>query len=337
MADLKTIYMGIELKNPIIIGSNNLVTDAKNAKALEDAGAAALVYKSLFEEQIQLESYEMDMQMEAYNERNAEVTTLFPDLDHAGPKEYLMNLKKIKESVNIPVFASLNCVNKETWVEWAKQIESTGVDGLELNFYHVATDHSIEETVIIQGQVDIAKSVVKALKIPVAVKLSPFYTNPLNIVKRLEDVGVKSVILFNSLFQPDIDIKEEKLVFKYKFSNEEDNRLPLRYTGLLFGNTKTEICSSRGIYHGSDVVKMILAGATSVQSVSAVYKLGFSVIGKMLEELETWMKEKNYSSLEEFRGKMSKKNIRSPFAYKRAQYIDILMRSDNVMKEHSLQ
>lgn len=336
MADLKTTYMGIELKNPIIIGSNNLVTDTKNAKALEAAGASALVYKSLFEEQIQLESYEMDMQMEAYDERNAEMTKLFPDLDHAGPKEFLLNLKKIKQSVNIPVFASLNCVNKETWVDWAKQIEATGVDGLELNFYHVPNDHSVDEAVIVQEQIDIAKAVVKALKIPVGVKLSPFYTNVMNLVKRLESSGVKSVVLFNSLFQPDIDIKEQKLVYRYKFSNEEDNRLALRYAGLLFGDTKLDISSSRGIYHGSDVIKMILAGASNIQTVSSVYKLGFNVIGKMLEELEAWMKENNYDTLDQFRGRVSKKNIKSPFAYKRGQYIDILMRSDSVMQEHAL-
>lgn len=336
MADLKTNYMGIELKNPIIIGSNNLVTDIKNATALEEAGASAIVYKSLFEEQIQLESYEMDSQMDAYSDRSAEASTLFPDLDHAGPKEYLMNLKNIKDGVNIPVFGSLNCVNKDTWVEWAKQIEATGVDGLELNFYHVPTDADVDSEAIIQEQVNIAAGVVKALKIPVGVKLSPFYTNPLNVVKRLEGVGVKSVILFNSLFQPDIDIKNQKMVYKYKFSNEEDSRLPLRYAGLLFGNTTIDVCASRGIYYGSDIVKMLLAGANNVQIVSAVYKSGAGVVGKMLEELEGWMKDNSFNAIDDFKGKMSKNNTRSPFAYKRSQYIDILMRSDDVMQEHSL-
>jgi len=328
--------MGIELKNPLIVGSNNLVTDPKNAKAMEEAGAAALVYKSLFEEQIQLENYEMDMQMEGYNERNAEVTKLFPDMQHAGPREFLLNLKKVKQAVSIPVFASLNCVNNETWVEWAKEIEQTGVDGLELNFYHVPVDFTIEESVIIEEQISIAKAVVKALKIPVSVKMSPFYTNPLNFIHRLDAVGVKGFVMFNSLFQPDIDVKEQKLVYKYKLSNEEDNRLPLRYTGLTFGNVKGDICSSRGIFYGNDVVKMILAGANSVQIVSAVYKLGFNVIGKLLEEMEGWMKDHSYGSLSDFRGKMAKKNIKSPFAYKRAQYVDILLRSDELMKDKAL-
>jgi len=336
MANLKTTYMGIELKNPLIIGSNNLVTDPKNAKALEDAGASALVYKSLFEEQIQLESYEMDQQMEAYSDRNAEVSKLFPDMKHAGPREFLMNLKKVKQSVSIPVFASLNCVNRETWVEWAKEIEETGVDGLELNFYHVPYDFNIEEGTIIEEQINIAKDVVKALKIPVGVKMSPFYTNPLNFIHRLDAVGVKGFIMFNSLFQPDIDVKHQKLVYKYKLSNEEDNRLPLRYTALTYGNVKGSICSTRGLYYGTDVVKMVLAGANSVQIVSAIYKLGFNVVGKMLEELEGWMKENNYEKLDDFRGKLSKKNIKSPFAYKRAQYVDILLRSDDIMKDHTL-
>ncbi len=336
MADLKTKYMGIELKNPLILGANNLVTDPKNAKAVEVAGIAAIVYKSLFEEQIQLENFEMGMQMEAYNDRNAEMTKLFPDMQHAGPREFLLNLKRVKEAVSIPVIASLNCVNRETWVEWAKEIEQTGVDGLELNFYHVPVDFNIEESVIIEEQIQVAKDVVKALKIPVAVKISPFYTNPLNFIHRLDKVGVKGIVMFNSLFQPDIDVKREKLVYHYKFSNEVDNRLSMRYTGLTYGNIKGDVCSSRGIFYGSDIVKMILAGATTVQIVSAMYKFGFNVIGKILEELEGWMDSNNYAKLSDFKGKLSKKNVKSPFAYKRAQYVDILLRADDIMKEYAL-
>jgi len=336
MADLKTTYMGIELKNPIIIGSNNLLTDIKNVKALEEAGASALVYKSLFEEQIQLESYEMEMQMSEYNERNAEMIKLFPDIDHAGPREYLMNLRKIKEAVSIPVFASLNCVTREVWVEWAKEIEKTGVNGIELNFYHVPADFNLQESIIIEEQIEIAADVVKALKIPVAVKLSPFYANPLNFIHRLDAVGIKSVVMFNSLFQPDIDITEFKMKYHYQFSNQADNRLPLRYTGLLFGNIKADICGNRGILSGNDVIKMILAGANVVEVVSTIYKNGFNVIGTMLQEMESWMKQNNYTALKDFRGRMSKQNIKSPFAYRRAQYIDILMRSDNIMQDHVL-
>lgn len=336
MANLKTTYMGINLKNPIIVGANNLVTDPKKAKSMEEAGAAALVYKSLFEEQIQLESFEMDMQMEAYNERNAEMTKLFPDAHHAGPKEYLLNLKNIKGAVSIPVFGSLNCVNNETWVSWAKQIEETGVDGIELNFYHVPKDFDTTEEEIVSKQVKTVKDVVAALSIPVAVKLSPFYANPLYVIKKLNDAGAKSVVLFNGLFQPDIDIMKEKLVYKYKFSNAEDSRLPLRYTGLLYDNIEANICSSRGIYTGEDAAKMLLAGADTIQIVSCIYKNGVDAIGSMIKELDTWMVDKKYTALSDFRGKLAKKNIRSPFAYRRAQYIDILMRSDNIADEHIL-
>jgi dihydroorotate dehydrogenase (fumarate) len=336
MVDLKATYMGIPLKNPIIIGSNNLVTDPENAKALEKAGAAALVYKSLFEEQIQLESWELESQLEAYNERNAEMVKIFPDIAHAGPREYLMKLKRIKQSVSIPVFASLNCINNETWVKWAKEIEATGVDGLELNFYHVPSDVNVDESIIINEQISVARDVVKELKIPVAVKVSPFYTNPLNFINQLDLAGVKAFVIFNSLFQPDIDVEKQRLVFKYLFSNPEDNRLPLRYTALLHGLVKGDISSSRGVFTGNDVVKMVLAGANVVQIVSAIYKNGFDVIPQILEELTVWMKSKNYNTLSEFRGRMSKKNIKSPFAYRRAQYIDILMRSDNILQEHAL-
>lgn len=336
MVELKTTYMGVELKNPLIIGSNNLVTDPKNAKAFENAGASAIVYKSLFEEQIQLENYEMDMQMDAYANRHAEVSRLFPDMQHAGPREFLLNLKKVVDAVDIPVFASLNCVNNETWVNWAKELEATGISGLELNFYQVPTDLSVEESVIVGEQVSVAKQVVKALKIPVAVKMSPFYTNPLNFIHQLEKVGVKGFVMFNSLFQPDIDIETEKLVYHYKLSNNEDSRLPLRYTGLSYGNIKGDICSSRGLFSGGDIAKMILAGATTVQMVSAVYKKGFKVITESLEELTTWMSKHSYGSLSDYRGKMSKNNISSPFAYKRAQYVDILLRSDDVLNAKTL-
>ncbi len=323
--------MGVELKNPLIIGANNMVKDPTKAKALEQAGAAALVYKSLFEEQIQLESYQMDMELEAYNERNAEVSRLFPDLDHAGPKEHILQLKKLVESVSIPVFGSLNCVNKETWVEWAKQIESTGVAGMELNFYHVAKDFETTEEQVLAEQVSIVKEVVAAINIPIAVKLSPFYANPLNVVKQLEAAGAKSVVLFNSLFQPDIDVVNEKLVYKYKFSNQEDNRLPLRYAGLLYDEVKLNVCASSGIYHGDDVAKMLLAGADCVQMVSAIYKEGPEAIGKVLMALDTWMVDKGYTALNDFRGKISKKNSKSPFAYRRGQYIDILMNAEKIM------
>jgi dihydroorotate dehydrogenase (fumarate) len=187
MADLKTNYMGLTLKNPVIAGATNLVSNIDNIKRMEDAGAAAIVYKSLFEEQIQLESLELEEDLTEYEERHAEMITLFPDLEHAGPSEHLMNLRNAKESVDIPVIASLNCVFSSTWQEYAKLIEQTGVDGLELNFYYVPKEFNVQGKSVIDSQLEILRLVNSSVSIPVSVKLSPFYANPLNVIKQLDE------------------------------------------------------------------------------------------------------------------------------------------------------
>jgi len=334
MADLRTKHMGIELKNPIVVGACNLVTDPGNLKRMEDAGAAAIVYKSLFEEQIQLENLELSEHLEEYTERNAEMLTLFPDIEHAGPEEYLMNLRKAKESVSIPLIASLNAVELESWVEYAKKIEQTGVDGLELNFYSVPTDPEIPGRDIINDQIDVVKEIKENIGIPLAVKLSPFYTNPLHVIHEMDEEGVDGFVLFNRLFQPDIDIDAEEHFFPYNLSNPYDNRLGLRFAGMLSGNTKASICSNTGIFTGEDVITMLLAGADCVQVVSALYKYHIEQITQMLGDMEKWMEGKNYKKIDDFRGKLSKKNSGDPFAYRRAQYVDILLKSAEIFKKY---
>jgi dihydroorotate dehydrogenase (fumarate) len=334
MADLKTSYMGIELKNPVIVGASNLVVNIDNLKKMEDAGAAAIVYKSLFEEQIQLENLQLFEQMQEYTDRHAEGASLFPDIEHAGPEEYLMNLILAKKSVNIPVFGSLNAVNFESWVDYAKKIEETGVDGIELNFYSVPTDVEIMGRALTNEKLDIMEAVRNAVKIPIAVKLSPYYTNPLYVIKQMDKIGANGFVLFNKLFQPEIDIDTEELRFPYNLSNHDECRLPLRFAGLLHGKIEGSICSSRGIFTGEDVISMILAGADCVQVVSTLYKNGIDQIGAILTDVERWMDKKNYKTLADFRGKMSKENISDPFAYRRAQYVEILMKSDEIFKKY---
>lgn len=330
MANLSTSYMGIKLKNPIIAGASNLVNDIASLKKMEAAGVSAIVYKSLFEEQIQLENLDLHQHMSAYNDRNAEMINLFPDIEHAGPEEYLMNLAAAKRAVNIPLIGSLNAVNKDTWVEYAKKIEAVGVDGLELNLYSHPYDFEACGKDIIAEQLDIVKNVVEAVKIPVAVKLSPYYTNILSVIRRMDDMGVKGFVLFNRLFQPDIDIENENNFYPYNLSHSGDNRLPLRYAGLCYGNIQAPVCASNGIHSGHDVIKMMLAGAGAVQVVSALYKNKIDYVGTMLHDLEQWMKSKNYQSLDDFRGKLSRKEINDPYAYKRSQYVDIIMHSDKI-------
>jgi dihydroorotate dehydrogenase (fumarate) len=330
MANLSTKYMGLNLKNPIIVGASNFVKDLDNIKKAEDAGASAIVYKTLFEEQIELERLQLSEELNQYNERHAEMISLFPDIEHAGPTEHLMHLRKTVETATIPVIASLNCVFEETWIEYAKAIEQTGVNAIELNFYSVPGDFKKEEKAIVNEQLDVVNHVKKNLKIPISVKLSPFYTNVLNLIQMMYFEGVDGFVLFNRLFQPDIDIEKETHHFPYHLSNEDDMRLPLRYVGLLYGEIHGSICANTGIFTGEDVIKQILAGADCVQVVSTLYKNGFGQIAKMLVDINDWMDQKKYDSIEDFRGKLSRKSLKDPFAYKRAQYIDILMKSEEI-------
>ena len=334
MADLTTKYMGIPLKNPIIVGACNLVEKVENLKRMEEAGAGAIVYRSLFEEQIQLENLQMMEDMGEFAERNAEMRNLFPDMEHAGPEEYLHNLGKAVNSVSIPVFGSLNAVNLETWVEYAQEIEKIGVAGIELNLYSLPSDFEIMGKAIVSEQFDIIDAVRKAVKLPIAVKLSPYYTNPIYVIKEMDKMGVNAFVLFNKLFQPEIDIDEEKMRFPYNLSHSDENRFPLRIAGLLYNNINADVCSSRGIFTGEDVISMLLAGAGCVQVVSTLYKNKIEQITAILTDMDRWMNAKGYSKLDDFRGKMSKENIDDPFAYQRAQYVDILMNSEQIFKKY---
>jgi dihydroorotate dehydrogenase (fumarate) len=335
--DLSVNYLGLKLKNPVIIGASNLVTDIEMLKKLEEAGASAIVYKSLFEEQVNLENLQLNEDMTGYNERNAEMVSLFPhDVYETGPEEFLMHFKDAKKSIGIPLIASLNAVFDDTWYEYAKKLEDAGADALELNFYNNPREFDMEGRAILNEELDVIKGVKKAVNIPVSVKLSPFYTNPLYVFKEMDKRGVDGFVMFNRLFQPDINIETEKMQFPYDLTCGQENRLSLRYAGLLYGNIEADICANSGIYTAEDVVKMILAGANAVQIVSAVYKNGAKQIAKILEDLEIWMANKNYDTIESFRGKLSKKNVRDPYAYRRAQYVDILMKSAEIFKNYPL-
>lgn len=336
MANLTTKYMGLNLKNPVIIGASNLVKDLTHIRRMEDSGAAAIVYKTLFEEQIELERLQLSEELNQYNERHAEMISLFPDIQHAGPTEHLMNLRKVVESVNIPVIASLNCTFEETWVEYAKLIEQTGVNALELNFYSIPGDFKKEGKTIVNEQLDTVTQVKKAVKIPVSVKLSPFYTNILSVIQQMYYAGIDGFVLFNRLFQPEIDIEKMEHHFPYNLSHEEDNRMTLRYIGLLHGEIRGSICANTGIFSGGDVVKMLLAGADCVQVVSTIYRNGFDHVAKMLAEIEDWMDRKQFESIDKFQGRLSRRNMKDPFAYKRAQYVDILMKSDDILKKYPM-
>ncbi len=336
MADLSTTYMGIKLKNPLILGASNLVTKPETVKHIEEAGIGAIVYRSLFEEQIQLENLQMDEDLSEYENRNAEMTKLFPGLEHGGPKEHLYNVEKLKQSVNVPVFASLNAIYEPSWVEYARELEKTGVDGLEINLYAVPGYFEVSGQSLEEKQVQIVKAVKKAVNIPVSVKISLFYTNPLNFIKKIDEAGADAYVLFNRFFQPEIDIEKEEYYYPWELSNPKDHMVSLRFAGLLHGNVEGSICASRGIYDANDVIKMILAGADAVQMVSTIYRNHPSVVSDILMDLNRWMDDKGYKTLSDFRGKLSRKNQKDPFAYQRAQYVDILMKSESIFKKYPM-
>ena len=334
MNSLKTKYMGIEIDNPIIIGACNLTTDLDTLKKAEELGAAAIIYKSLFEEEIELEKLQMDEVLNEYNDIHAEMLTMHPKIEYSDFDEHLLNIRKAKENLSIPLIASLNAISSDSWIKYARLLSETGVDGIELNFYQIPSDFNKDAKDIEDQQINIVKEIKQNISIPVSVKLSPDYTNLLNFIKKLDQTGVDAFVLFNSFFQPDIDIMGEKHIKSFNLSNVGDYKKSLRYSGLLFGNIKADICSSQGIFTGADVIKMILSGSSCVQVVSTLYKNGLTQINKIKNELDVWMDIKNYQSIDEFKGKLSKTNLNSdPFVYQRAQYVDLLINSEEIFKE----
>jgi len=336
MSDIKTNYMGIPLDNPVIAGASSFTRNLDSIKKIEDAGAGAIVVSSLFEEQIKLEQYAFDKNIHQYDDWHAEMTTIFPDIDHAGAEEHLKWVRKTKEEVDIPVIASLNAKYKKSWAAYAKQLEETGVDGLELNFYSNPEDFNTDALAVESEQEAIVSEIVKNARIPVSVKLSPFYTNPLNLVRKLDNAGVNGVVLFNRFFQPLFDVEKEQDKRNYNLSGENDHRLPLRFTGLLYKNVEASLCASNGILTGDNAIEAILAGADTVQIVSALYKQGFDAIKTIKERLTSWMEQKGYGSINEFQGKLSRLNNPDPWSYKRAQYVRVLMQSEKYIDNTTL-
>ncbi len=330
MADLSTTYMGLPLKNPIIAGASELTGDLDSIKRMEDAGAAAVVTKSLFEEQIQLEHYKFDEDEEKYNYRHAEMVTVFPHMEFGGPSEHLEWVREAKEAVDIPVIGSLNAVNHNSWISYARQLEQTGIDALECNLFTVPKDNDISGATVEKDQVALVREIKNAVSIPVSIKLSYLYTNPLYAITNIVDAGADAVVLFNRLFEPDLDIDNSRHSYPFNFSHEDDYRLPLRYTGLLEGRIAADICASTGIFSGGTVIKMIMAGAACVQTVSSLYNLGVEHLQTMLREMDRWLDHNGKTSLADIHGTMSRRHSHDHWAYTRAQYIKLLLNPEEL-------
>jgi dihydroorotate dehydrogenase (fumarate) len=327
--DLSTKYLGIQLNNPIIVGASGLTANMDTIKQIEAAGAGAIIIKSLFEEQIQLERLkqgEHESSLEALDPEIARNTQ--GTVRHAGADEHLMWTRKAKEELSIPVIASLNCVNRKTWTEYAQKLEETGADALELNFHVESLDIHLKAKEIEDQQIQIVKEVKNTVSIPISIKLSPFYTNLPELISRLDKLQIAGYVLFNRFFHPDIDTENEIHVTPPSFSTPDANRLPLRYAGLLYGMTPADICAASGIHSGNDMAKMILAGASCIQVVSILYRHSIEHLATLKDELISWMSAKGYGNLADFRGKLSRQQISDPWVYKRIQYIQMLMRGN---------
>ncbi len=325
MSSLKTTYMGIELEAPIVVAASSISSLIDRVKLAEQAGAGLLVIRSLFEEQIQMEALRMEDQLSVGADSFPEALSHFPELEHGGAQEHLMWVEKTRADVDLPLIASLNAVSPGAWIDYAKQLEATGVDGLELNVYAVATNPKQAGSDIEKTLYDTVEAVKAEVKIPVAVKLSPFYTSVANVVHELDKRGADAVVLFNRFLQPDIDLATESLKQEMVYSSDEELKLPLRWVALLYGRVKADLALNTGVHSGLDAAKALLAGAQIVQVASALLENGIPYLSTMLRELEGWMEAQGYEKLDDFRGKLSQKKVDDPFAFERAQYVKLLM------------
>ena len=328
MADLHTTYMGIPLANPIIVGASSLSRRVDTIQQLEDAGAGALVIKSLFEEQVLAEGDAFQERMTQYDNQFAEAVSMFPRMEHGGPKAHLYWVERTRSAVKMPLFASLNCINRETWVSYARQLADTGVDGLELNFYSPPLDATVTAGDIEAREIETLAEVCDAVKVPVAVKLHPHYTSLMNVAARFHEVGAKGLVLFNRLFQPDIDVDREEKMAQVQLTHPHDSLVPLRWTALLSQRVQADILASTGIDSGRDVAKMLLAGATAVQVVSTLYRNSPKHIGVMLAELSAWMDARGYKTLADCRGKLARPKLSDAWSFERGQYVKALIGFD---------
>jgi dihydroorotate dehydrogenase (fumarate) len=321
--DLSTKYLGLNLRTPLVPAASPLSEEIDSIKQMEDAGASAVVLYSLFEEQLRQDSEELDHHLEHGTNSFAESLTYFPDLKdyRLGPEEYLNHIAAAKKAVKMPIIASLNGSTVGGWTEYAKEIQEAGADALELNIYYIPTDMDLTSAKIEQTYVDILKAVKKAVQIPVAVKLSPFFTNFANMAKRLDQAGADGLVLFNRFYQPDIELETLEVKPNILLSTPMAMRVPLRWVALLYGKLGANLAATSGIHRASDVVKMLMAGADVTMLCSALIRHGVKQISVIERDLVAWMEEHEYTSVTQMKGSLSQKNCPDPSAFERAQYM----------------
>ena len=318
--------MGLNLRSPIVVSACTLSEEVGNIVQMEDAGAGAVVLFSLFEEQVKKEAAQYETIVRTTSNLFAEASDFFPDLDlyHKGSDQYLENIRRAKERVQIPVIASLNGTTNEGWIHYARQMEQAGADGLEINIFFIPGDVHLSTAAVEHRYLNIIDEVKNTVKIPVAVKLNPYFSAMGNMARRMQEYGANALVLFNRFYQPDFDINKLSLLHDLHFSEPAEIKLPLLWIALLYGRVPVSLAATTGVQSAIEVIKYILAGADVAMTASALYKNGIGYLKTMNKELEAWMLTREFDSIDAFKGVMSQQHISDPTSYERANYIRIL-------------
>lgn len=324
--DLTTTYMGLGLKNPIVPSASPLSHSLDTMKRLEDAGASAIVMYSLFEEQIAHEAAELNHYLTYGTESFAEALTYFPQADeyNVGPDEYVEQVRKAKETLDIPVIGSLNGISTGGWIKYAKKIEEAGANALELNVYYIPTEAKLTSQDVEDRYLEVLHAVRRTVKIPVAMKLSPYFSSMTHMAQRLETAGANALVLFNRFYQPDIDLETLEVIPNVMLSTPQAMRLPMRWIAIMRSQLNISLGATSGIHTVNDVIKMIMVGADVTMMCSALLKNGPGHIAKVLTDLDQWMLENEYISISQMKGSMSQKSVADPAAFERANYMKAL-------------
>lgn len=324
--DMRARYMGLDLKNPLAPSASPLSHTVDSIRRLEDAGAAAVVMYSLFEEQITLESFYIDYYLNHGTDSYAESLNYFPDMEsyNIGPDDYLKLISRAKEAVDIPIIGSLNGISTGGWIDYAALIEDAGADALELNVYYIPTNAFLTGEEVEYIYTDILREVKKIVSIPVAVKLSPYFSSLPNMARKLADAGADALVLFNRFYQPDLDLETLEVVPRLVLSNSNELRLPLSWVAILYGRVGVDLAITTGVHTFEDALKGLMAGASVVMMASELLKNGLGRISEILTEMERWMEEHEYAAVGQMTGSMSQINVAEPAAFERANYMKML-------------
>jgi dihydroorotate dehydrogenase (fumarate) len=336
MVDLTTTYLGLTLNNPLVASASPLSQHIDAVRQLEEAGVSAVVMYSLFEEQIIADSLRLHRDLTQGTETYAEAITYLPDLSQysdehrykIGPEAYVERLYLLKRAVNIPVIGSLNGYTRGGWIDYARKIEQAGADALELNIYNLPTDPDLTSSQVEDSYIELVSAIRASIQIPLAVKLSPFFTALPNFARRLAEAGANGLVLFNRFYQPDFDLEALEVVPRLVLSSSQELRLPLRWIAILYGRVPVDFALTSGVHTTEDVLKATMAGASACMLASSLLKYGIPHAGAILDGLRTWMEEQEYESIRQMKGSMSQQAVAEPAAFERANYIKVLSSFD---------